>query len=105
MATTITLEHEGIEYTAEYTRKSIRAMETQLGFNVKDMGKIVTTQDNLVIGAFFANHKGMKKERALAIVDNLEEKQDFIEALTEMLTDTYTSLTEGNGKGKFTINK
>ena len=94
MAKTFTIEHEGIEYTLEFTRKSVEAMERQ-GFVISDIGdKPMSTIPALFAGAFLANHKFVKREVIDAIFAGLPNKQEFIPKLAEMYAEPLEALMD-----------
>ena len=94
MAKTITIKYEGTEYTLEFTRKSIEAMERQ-GFVISDIGdKPMSTLPTLFAGAFLAHHRFVKNEVIDAIFAKLTNKQEFIQKLAEMYSEPLESLMD-----------
>lgn len=99
MAKTITINFEGTEYTLEYTRKSVEAMEKS-GFMPDDIAiKPMSTLPKLFAGAFIAHHKFVKQEKIDEIFSKLENKEGFLEKLSEMLNEPYIALMDEPEKG------
>ena len=88
------------EYTLEYSRQSVKTMESQ-GFVLEELtAKPMTMIPMLFSGAFIKNHRGMKRNLIDEIFDNIENKTGLMEALMEMYAETLSSLTDDNqGEG------
>ena len=104
MAKTITIEFEGIEYTLEFTRKSIETMERQ-GFVAREIAtRPMSTLPTLFAGAFLAHHRFVKKEVVDTIFSKLTNKDELVEKLAEMYNEPLETLmsdpeeSEGNLK-------
>ena len=94
MAKTITINYEGTEYTLEFTRRSIEAMERQ-GFVIGDIKtKPMTTLPTLFAGAFLAHHRFIKREVVDAIFEKLSGKENFLEKLAEMYAEPFEALMD-----------
>lgn len=94
MAKTITIKYEGTEYTLEFTRRSIEAMERQ-GFVIGDIKtKPMTTLPTLFAGAFFAHHRFIKRDVVDAIFEKLSDKEKFLEKLAEMYAEPLEALMD-----------
>lgn len=94
MAKTITIKYEGTEYTLEFTRKSIEAMERQ-GFVIGDIKtKPMTTLPTLFAGAFLAHHRFIKRDVVDAIFEKLSDKEKFLEKLAEMYAEPLEALMD-----------
>ena len=94
MAKTITLAHEGKEYTLEFTRNSVVTLERQ-GFNLDDIEtKPLTTLPTLFAGAFLANHRYVKREVVDAIYKKLLDKMSLTMKLAEMYNDTVSAFVD-----------
>ncbi len=94
MAKTINFEFEGIQYTLEYTRRSIEIMERR-GFKISDLEeKPVTTFPALFAGAFLAHHKFVKQEVIDRIFESLTNKSDLIGKLAEMYNEPILTMIE-----------
>lgn len=99
MAKTIIIEHEGNDYTLEFTRRTVAEME-QSGFKISDITeKPVSVLPELFAGAFKAHHRLLKREIVDAIYDGIADKQDFIVKLAEMYTEPIETLM-GEGKNR-----
>lgn len=94
MAKTITIKYEGTEYTLEFTRRSIEAMERQ-GFVIGDIKtKPMTTLPTLFAGAFLAHHRFIKRDVVDAIFEKLSDKEKFLEKLAEMYVEPLEALMD-----------
>lgn len=94
MAKTITIKYEGTEYTLEFTRRSIEAMERQ-GFVIGDVKtKPMTTLPTLFAGAFLAHHRFIKRDVVDAIFEKLSDKEKFLEKLAEMYAEPLEALMD-----------
>lgn len=84
MAKQINFEHEGTDYTLEFTRSSVSSLEKK-GFIIGEISdKPMNVLPDLFAGAFVANHKYVKREKIDKIFDGLEDKDSLIEKLVEM---------------------
>lgn len=94
MAKTVNIRYDGVDYTLEYTRKSVETMEKQ-GFVVSDVAtKPVSTLPVLFAGAFLAHHRFVKKETVDAIFDKIPNKSEFLQKLSEMYSEPIEALME-----------
>lgn len=88
----IEFTYEGVDYTLEYDRASIRYMEN----NGLDMGAIssrpATMMSILWQGAFLKNHKKETPDKIQRMYEGLKNKSDLNAALIEMVSETYTAL-------------
>lgn len=93
----INLTYGKVEYTLEYSRQSVKTMESQ-GFVFEELtSKPMSMIPMLFSGAFIKNHRGVKRSVIDEIFDNIENKTDLMEALMEMYAETLSSLTENKG--------
>ena len=98
MSKQIIFDYEGNTYTLEYTRKSVKRMESR-GFVFSEIEtKPVTRMPELFAGAFLAHHSGIKQEIIDKIYNGFDEKEDLIGALIEMYADTIGTLMENPEK-------
>lgn len=102
MAKTINFTYEGIEYTLEFTRKSVETMERQ-GFVAREIAtRPMSTLPTLFAGAFLAHHRSVKKEVVNSIFAKLTNKDELVEKLAEMYNEPLETLmgepedSEGN---------
>lgn len=97
----INLTYENKEYTLEYSRQSVRTMESQ-GFNFDELTtKPATMLPLLFDGAFLKNHRGIKRRLIDEIYDEISNKGELLAALGEMYAETLNTLVgdkadEGN---------
>lgn len=104
MAKQIRFAYEGVDYTLEFTRRSVETMERQ-GFIAEDLlSKPMSNLPALFAGAFVANHRFAKRETIEAIYDKLPDKQNLVAKLVDMYNEPIQALledpeeTEGNVK-------
>lgn len=102
MAKTLTFEYEGIQYTLEFTRRTVSDMEKD-GFIASDIDKMpMTIIPKLFEGAFLAHHRFTKKDVIQKIYDSITDKEGLIGKLAEMYNEPIMSLvaepeaSEGN---------
>lgn len=101
MATKITITYNKQEYTLEYTRNAVKAMEQQ-GFVLDQISdKPMNMVPLLVYGAFMKNHKGIKRTLVDEIYEHIADKtgdgeNGFLQALLEMYADTVNTLTDNS---------
>lgn len=94
MSKQICLEYDEKEYTLEFTRNSVKKMESR-GFVFGEIEtKPVTRIPELFAGAFLAHHNGVDRETIDKIYGAIEEKDSLIGALVEMYADTINTLME-----------
>ena len=92
----ITLNYENKDYELEYTRQSVRMMESQ-GFVLEQISsKPMTMIPMLFSGAFAKNHRGIKRALVDEILENISDKAGLLNALIEMYAETLSSLTDEN---------
>jgi hypothetical protein len=100
MAKTINFEYQGVDYTLEFTRKSIETMERQ-GFVAGDIvEKPMLTLPTLFAGAFLAHHRYVKRDTIDQIFDKLTNKQELIGKLAEMYNDPIIALMDEPGENE-----
>lgn len=98
MSKQIVFDYDGKTYTLEYTRKSIKRMESR-GFVFSEIEtKPVTRMPELFAGAFLTNHSGINQETIDKIYSGFDEKENLIGALMEMYADTLNTLVENPEK-------
>ena len=86
MAKQINFEYEGKEYTLEFTRESIKQMESE-GFVLEDVArKPMLTLPIFFAGAFKAHHKFDTKQKK---IEEIFEKFSNKQALFAKLLDMY----------------
>ena len=99
----ITLTHDKQEYILEYSRQSVKTIESR-GFNIDEITtKPMTMIPLLYEGAFVKNYSGKVKRKVMdEIYEGIGDKTGFIQALAEMYGETLASLTEDNAEGNVT---
>lgn len=92
MAKTIKFSFEGKDYTLEFTRNSIKAMESQ-GFTLSQVSdKPISVLPALFKGAFIAHHKFLKQEVIDSIFAKMTNRESLFETLAEMYNEPIVSL-------------
>lgn len=80
------------EYTLEFTRASIKQMESS-GFDAHELvQKPMSTLPALFAGAFLAHHRLLPQKKIDAIFDMIPDKQGFFEKLAEMYNEPIEAL-------------
>lgn len=98
----IVLNHEKKEYVLEYSRQSVKTMESQ-GFVLDEItSKPMTMIPLLFSGAFYKNCKGVKRNVIDEIYDGIGDKTALMQALMEMYAETLATLTDENAEGNVT---
>jgi hypothetical protein len=90
----IRINYEGKEYTLEFTKNTVRAMQAN-GFDISK----IDTSPNVVIpdlfaGAFRKNHPFIKADVLADIYANLKGKAELISTLAEMYSEPAIGLFE-----------
>ena len=90
----IKLTHKGKEYRLEYTRQSVKQMESS-GFVLEKLGDMPATMIELLFyGAFLSKNQGIKRKLVDEIYQSIERKTELINVLAEMYAETLQYLTE-----------
>lgn len=98
----ITLKHDDKEYILEYSRQSVKTMESQ-GFNIDLVGEKPATMIPLLFeGAFIKNCRGIKRKEMDEIYKGIKDKNTFIQGLAELYAETLSELLEDNPEGNVT---
>jgi hypothetical protein len=102
MAKTITIKHNGMTYTLEFTRNSIELMEKQ-GFLLKELeAKPMSNLPRLFAGAFIAHHSKVNADVIDKIYLKCKDKQGLLKGLLSMYNETMNVLMddpEGDDEG------
>ena len=94
MAKQIRFRYDEVDYTLEFTRKSVETMERN-GFVITEVfEKPMTLLPTLFAGAFLAHHRSTKREVIDEIYDSLPNKQDLISKLAEMYNEPIAALLD-----------
>ena len=93
----IAVTFDNKEYLLEYNRQSVKTLEAQ-GFILSELAeKPATMIPMLFQGAFFKNHKGIKRGLVEDIFEEMQDKTGLLEALVSLYSETLSSLTEDKG--------
>jgi hypothetical protein len=96
------LSYENKEYELEYSRQSVKVMESQ-GFVIGEIStKPMTMIPLLFSGAFIKNCKGVKRATIDEIYAGIGDKTGLMEALLEMYAETLSTLTDDASEGNVT---
>jgi len=94
MAKQIRFTYDGVDYTLEFTRKSVERMENT-GFIISEVfEKPMTLLPTLFAGAFLAHHRFVKRDVIDEIYAQLPDKQDLIAKLAEMYNEPISALLD-----------
>lgn len=94
MNTKINLTYKGIPYTLEYDRMSLMTIEAN-GFNINEFtAKPLNSIEMAFAGAFIKNHRKTKQSLISEIYDKCSKKDELIQALIQMIQETYETLFE-----------
>lgn len=93
MAKTLEFNYKGIDYTLEFTRRTVKKMEAD-GFVVGEIAdKPMTLLPELFAGAFKAHHKNTKIETIEEIFSKLPDKKEkLLPALAAMYNEPFETL-------------
>lgn len=95
----IKLTYDEKEYELEYSRQSVKTMESR-GFILDEISsKPMTMIPLLFEGAFIKNCPGVKRKVMDEIYDGIGDKTGFIQALAELYAETLSTLTESTSEG------
>lgn len=96
MAKVIQFTYKDVDYTLEYTRKTLEKMEAD-GIVLSQMDqKPVTILPKLFQYSFYAHHKRISKALVEEIFELFTDKNDMYNKLSTMATDTVNTLFEEN---------
>ena len=94
MSKQLNFEYKGIQYTLEYTRRTVEQMERE-GFVAEDIQtKPMTMLPTLFAGAFKAHHRYVKTEVINEIFSKMTNKGDLIGKLAEMYNEPLMALID-----------
>jgi hypothetical protein len=87
MSQKIEFEYEDINYTLEYTARSVADLERQ-GFDISAVEKRpMLLLPQLFAGAFRAHHKKTPQKKIEEIFDCIDDKQTLIQTLVSMYSE------------------
>ena len=91
---TITVTHNGKNYTLEFNRAIVTLMERQ-GFNLSEFESKSALNTSLLIKfAFFLHHRKLSEDEIFEIYSSIRKRDEFISKLLDMCSDTYVSLLD-----------
>jgi hypothetical protein len=104
----LTFSYKDTEYTLEFTRKSIAALE-QTGFDIEHAKtKPATFLPALFRGAFLSQHPRIREALVDEIFDHMTDRNALYDRLSEMYGDGLASLVnepeDGEGNVKWESN-
>lgn len=98
MSKKIQFEHDGKEYTLEYTLRTAGNANAD-GFVLDELGdKPALMIPKLVFWAFNRNHRSVTRKQAEDIYDSINQKGAFITALAEMYAEAVNALVDGDSE-------
>lgn len=99
MAKTLSFTYKDTTYTLEYTRRTVREMESK-GFVAEDITrKPLTVLPQLFAGAFKAHHPTAKNELINEIYKQMPNKQELVGRLAQMYNEPINTLVEEPDEG------
>lgn len=94
MNTKINLTYQGVPYTLEYDRMSVKTLEAN-GFNIQEfLNKPMSNIEMAFAGAFIKHHRKTKQSVIDEIYRKCPKKDELIQALIQMIQETYEALFE-----------
>ena len=94
MSKQLNFTYNGIEYTLEYTRRTVEQMERE-GFVAEEIKtKPMTMLPTLFAGAFKAHHRFVKREVIDEIYSKMSNKGELIGKLAEMYNEPIMALVD-----------
>ena len=90
----INFDYNGKHYCLEYSREAVKRMEAA-GFKPGESGTTPLIElDMLWAGAFYKNHRKESSRVIEQILDKMKDKAKLLEALRNMVAETYNSLMD-----------
>lgn len=94
MAKTLKLTFDGTTYELEYTKASVKQMESR-GFSISELAtKPMNLLPMLFAGAFIAHHPNMRMTEIDKIFEKVTNKEDCLEKLLEMYNEPIDALLD-----------
>lgn len=98
MNTRLNLTHDGVSYTLEYDRNSVKLLES-CGFQLEEfLKKPITNIELAFTGSFLKNHKKTNQIVIDEILEACPSKNELVKTLTKMIDECYSSLLEEPSK-------
>ena len=93
-ANCINFDYNVQHYCLEYSREAVKRMEAA-GFKPGESGTTPLIElDMLWAGAFYKNHRKESSRVIEQILDKMKDKAKLLEALRNMVAETYNSLMD-----------
>ena len=90
----INFDYNGKHYCLEYNREAVKRMEAA-GYKPGESGSTPLIElDMLWAGAFYKNHRKTSSKIIEEILDKMKDKMELLEALRNMMAETYNSLMD-----------
>lgn len=94
MNTKINFTYNGVDYTLEYNRMSVKAIENS-GFSLEEFSKRPMSNIEVAFaGAFIKNHRKTPQTTIDEIYAQCKDKDNLINVITKMITECYESLMD-----------
>ena len=104
MSKQLNFNYNGVEYTLEYTRRTVEQMERE-GFVAEDMEtKPMLMLPTLFAGAFKAHHRFTKREVIDEIYSKMPNKPELIGKLAEMYSEPIKALLDEPEESEGNVN-
>ena len=92
MNTKINLTYNGVDYTLEYNRMTVKALEN-IGFNVEEfMNKPMNNIELVFKGSFLKNHPKVNTNVIDEIYSKCPNKAELVATLGDMIRECYETL-------------
>ena len=100
----IKFTYNGRDYTLEFTRATIKAMERK-GFRYQQLEATpMTMLPELFAGAFLEHHPTVRRDKIDAIYAGMTDKKKLLGALVDMYAEPISALTDDSGNVEWTPN-
>ena len=100
MSKQLNFSYNGVNYTLEYTRRTVEQMERE-GFVAEDLkNKPMLMLPTLFAGAFKAHHRFVKPDVINEIYSKMPRKEELIGKLAEMYSEPITALFDEPGESE-----
>ena len=94
MNTKINLTYKGVNYTLEYSRMTVKIIESE-GFELESFSKQPMTMIDLAFrGAFYKNHRKVSPSLIEEIYSQCSDKDKLMGKIIDMISECYSSLSE-----------
>lgn len=98
----ITFTYKGTDYVLEYTRNSIKRMESD-GFSPSEYEKKpMTVMNDLFRGAFLAHHRSVGTALIDEMFEKIADKEGFFSVLVDLYQAPFEAITDSPTEGEIT---